>query len=48
VAYRTWPTLARRLAWIEAQIPAFPAWLWLLLIVLRLALGPFLPRISLV
>jgi 4-amino-4-deoxy-L-arabinose transferase-like glycosyltransferase len=48
VAYRTWPTLVRRLAWLEAQIPAFPAWLWLLLIVLRLALGPFLPRISLV
>jgi 4-amino-4-deoxy-L-arabinose transferase-like glycosyltransferase len=46
VAARAWPSLARGVARLDRVIPAFPAIVWLALMLARLALGPFLPRIS--
>jgi 4-amino-4-deoxy-L-arabinose transferase-like glycosyltransferase len=45
VALRAWPALATALRRLDA-IPAFPAWCWLGFVLLRLAFGPLLPRIS--
>jgi 4-amino-4-deoxy-L-arabinose transferase-like glycosyltransferase len=46
VACRRWPALRMALGRLEAAVPAAPAVVWLTLLVLRLALGPFLPRIG--
>jgi hypothetical protein len=46
VAGRAWPALSRFIRALDDRIPALPAWCWLTLMVLRLTLGPFLPRIS--
>jgi 4-amino-4-deoxy-L-arabinose transferase-like glycosyltransferase len=45
VAFRTWPSLRRTLARFDASVPAFPAVVWTILMVLRLVAGPLLPRI---
>jgi hypothetical protein len=34
------------LAHLDGQLPALPALCWLVLMILRLTLGPYLPRIS--
>jgi 4-amino-4-deoxy-L-arabinose transferase-like glycosyltransferase len=46
VAGRAWPRLARLVTYLDERIPALPAFCWLILMLLRLALGPLLPRIS--
>jgi 4-amino-4-deoxy-L-arabinose transferase-like glycosyltransferase len=45
VAYRTSSTLRRWLARAEHAVPALPALTWIVLVVLRLVAGRFLPRI---
>lgn len=44
-ACRVWPVLSQTLKQLDAAIPAFPVVVWFSLMVLRLALGPFLPRV---
>jgi 4-amino-4-deoxy-L-arabinose transferase-like glycosyltransferase len=44
VAYRMWPAVRRAVTRLDAAIPAAPAVVWLALILLRLGLGPLLPR----
>lgn len=46
VAVHIWPWLRDRLTSLDARVPAFPAIVWAALILLRLAFGPFLPRIG--
>ncbi len=46
VAYHAWPSMRAALEKWDARIPGLAIWLWLLLIVLRLTVGPLLPRIS--
>lgn len=46
VAGRAWPALARLVRTLDERVPALPACCWLALMLLRLALGPLLPRIS--
>ncbi|HUL73669.1 MAG TPA: glycosyltransferase family 39 protein [Vicinamibacterales bacterium] len=46
VAYRTWPKLTRLVDSLDARVPALPASLWLALMLLRLVLGPWLPRLT--
>lgn len=46
VASRAWPDLARLVRALDSRIPALPAVCWLVLMLLRLTVGPFLPRIS--
>ena len=46
VAYRAWPRLRGLLDRLDARIPALPALVWLILMLLRLGLGPYLPRIA--
>lgn len=46
VALHHWPRLRDRLERLDARIPALPALCWTFLMLLRLATGPFLPRIS--
>jgi 4-amino-4-deoxy-L-arabinose transferase-like glycosyltransferase len=46
VALRLWPSLRRALVALDARVPALPAVCWLVLMMLRLTLGPLLPRIS--
>ncbi len=43
-AARAWPGLGRAVAWLDAAVPAAPALAWCALVVLRLVLGPWLPR----
>ncbi len=44
-AYRIWPALRLRLDALDARLPALPALTWLALMLVRLVLGPWLPRI---
>jgi len=44
VASRTWPAWQRTLTRLEAAAPAIPAIVWTVLILLRLVVGPLLPR----
>ena len=44
IAYRTWPALRRAVLRLDRAIPAAPALVWLGLLLLRLGLGPLLPR----
>jgi len=46
LAYRWWLPLRDLILRLDARMPALAAWLWLVLIVLRLTIGPLLPRIS--
>jgi 4-amino-4-deoxy-L-arabinose transferase-like glycosyltransferase len=44
-AFRLWPRVRRSVAALDAAIPALPAMVWLLAMVLRLVSGPLLPRL---
>lgn len=46
IAYRDWNWVRSLVLGFDARVPAFPVVLWFVLMVARLALGPFLPRIS--
>lgn len=46
VALRAWPWLSGQIAALDARVPALPALCWLVLLLLRLTIGPLLPRIS--
>jgi 4-amino-4-deoxy-L-arabinose transferase-like glycosyltransferase len=46
VAWRTWPLVARLVTSFDRAVPAFPAVLWCVLMIARLVIGPFLPRIT--
>ena len=46
IALRLWPALSSTVRRLDGAIPAFPAACWLAFVLLRLALGPVLPRIS--
>jgi hypothetical protein len=46
VALRQWPTIAARLRALDRRIPALPALVWLALMLARLVIGPWMPRIS--
>ncbi len=46
VALHHWPRLRTTIQDLDARIPALPALCWTLLMLLRLAIGPLLPRIS--
>lgn len=46
VGCRMWPRLTRTLNALDTRIPALPAVVWLVLVVLRIGLGPWLPRIA--
>jgi hypothetical protein len=45
-ALGVWPSLRAALERLDRAVPALPALVWLTLMLLRLAIGPFLPRIS--
>jgi 4-amino-4-deoxy-L-arabinose transferase-like glycosyltransferase len=46
VALRTWSGLSRAMTALDARVPALPAMVWLVLMLLRIVVGPFLPRIA--
>jgi hypothetical protein len=46
VALHRWPSLRRIVVQADRQIPGLPALVWTLLMLLRLAIGSLLPRIS--
>jgi hypothetical protein len=46
VAVHIWPALRAALERLDRVVPALPAVCWLLLMLLRLTIGPLLPRIS--
>lgn len=46
VTVHVWPSLRAWIKALDARTPALPALCWLVLMLLRLALGPWLPRIS--
>jgi 4-amino-4-deoxy-L-arabinose transferase-like glycosyltransferase len=46
VASADWPWLRTIVSRLDARVPALPALVWLTLMLLRLVLGPYLPRIS--
>jgi 4-amino-4-deoxy-L-arabinose transferase-like glycosyltransferase len=46
VALYVWPRLRARIERLDRSVPAFPVIVWLTLMLLRLATGPLLPRIS--
>ncbi len=46
VALRLWPAMASAVARLDRAVPAFPALCWLAFVLMRLALGPYQPRIS--
>jgi 4-amino-4-deoxy-L-arabinose transferase-like glycosyltransferase len=46
VALRTWSGLSRAVMAIDARVPALPAVVWLVLMLLRIVIGPWLPRIA--
>lgn len=46
VAYRSWPVVRRALDRLDARVPALPAIAWTTLIVLRIAVGSWLPRLQ--
>lgn len=45
VALHAWPGLRARMERLDARVPALPVVCWTVLMLMRLALGPFLPRI---
>jgi len=46
VAWRGWPRFRAAISRLDAAIPALPAVLWTVLMVLRIGLGPWIPRIQ--
>jgi hypothetical protein len=40
-----WAPVRRALETLDARVPALPAMAWLVLMFLRIVLGPWLPRI---
>jgi 4-amino-4-deoxy-L-arabinose transferase-like glycosyltransferase len=46
VAPSIWPALRHTITTLDRVIPALPAVFWMVLMVLRLTIGPYLPRIS--
>jgi len=46
VALRIWPRIAAWYRAIDQRVPAAPALVWLALMIARLAIGPWMPRIS--
>jgi 4-amino-4-deoxy-L-arabinose transferase-like glycosyltransferase len=46
VARRTWPALKKIVSALDARVPALPALVWLVLMLLRIVVGPWLPRIA--
>lgn len=44
-ACRFWPAVSRALERLDARVPALPVSTWLALMLLRIVLGPWLPRI---
>lgn len=46
VAWRSWPKLRLATLRLDAAIPALPAVLWTVLMLLRIGLGPWIPRIQ--
>ena len=46
VAWRSWPALSRFITRCDHAVPALPAALWCALMLARLIVGPFLPRIT--
>jgi 4-amino-4-deoxy-L-arabinose transferase-like glycosyltransferase len=44
-AFRMWAPVRRALETLDARVPALPAMAWLVLMFLRIVLGPWLPRI---
>lgn len=46
IAWRSWPRIRAFIVWLEARVPVWPATLWLALMLLRLFVGPYLPRIQ--
>jgi 4-amino-4-deoxy-L-arabinose transferase-like glycosyltransferase len=46
VALRLWPFSAARLRELDHHLPALPALVWLALMMARLVIGPWMPRIS--
>jgi 4-amino-4-deoxy-L-arabinose transferase-like glycosyltransferase len=46
VAWRAWPRLRSVVSRLDAAIPALPAVLWTVLMLLRIGLGPLIPRIQ--
>ena len=47
VAWCHWPALTRLVSSLDRRVPAFPAVLWGALMILRIVVGPYLPRIAL-
>ena len=45
-ALHIWPRLRETVARLDRAVPALPALIWLVLMLLRLTVGPLLPRIS--
>lgn len=43
---QAWPNVRQRLVMMDERVPALPALVWLGLMLLRLALGPLVPRIQ--
>jgi hypothetical protein len=46
VALHGWPAVRTAVRQLDSRVPALPAVCWTILILLRLAIGPLLPRIS--
>ena len=46
IAWRWWPRIRAFIAWLDSRVPVWPATLWLALMLLRLIVGPYLPRIQ--
>jgi hypothetical protein len=46
VALRIWPRLAVWLGTLDRSLPAAPALVWFALMIARLAIGPWMPRIG--
>jgi hypothetical protein len=46
IAFERWPIVNRWVTQLDARIPALPAVTWIVLVTLRLVLGPWLPRIG--
>jgi 4-amino-4-deoxy-L-arabinose transferase-like glycosyltransferase len=46
VALRIWPRIASWCHELDRRVPAAPALVWLALLIARLAIGPWMPRIS--
>jgi len=46
LAFERWSGVRRAIEWLDARVPALPAVTWIVLVTLRLVLGPWLPRLG--